>query len=798
MTSARVSPHPLGVPRWILLLLCVACLRRSTEAPTTGQLEELLRELPSDCGPLRHLATAADGSLVCLHAGFRFWVTSRGIERSATAAPIEDAAPVEGGWVFVLEESATFAATPVAPLRELGPFPRDVTLVSGPRRPGFQRGAYVRAFEGRVFEANADGTREIAVDFPVDRAVAFGDQRALLSVAGTVVHGAWGELRPVGQVDAATFLRLDATGPVITTLDGEQRRIDGSIVSRSPRRRPTSPDEAIRRLAAVAHAASPLPGSVTRRGDGETATLVGDRLLVRARDGSVASHPTRGSRVVGASSDGWFVESGSRLLHLSRTGSVLAEWPRRTFSNGVGWWGTCEAPASHAPEAFPADACFLDHAGRPRPVRLPDAFVSAHCGDRLYVGTGPIVEHDLRTGRAVEHALGVNGTCGPRGALVEIRVSRVGSAWLVDSDRGPFRAMPFSSGWVYGASNDGELVVRANVGDEAFDLHSRDDGVSWRRVTLGERILCDASGCFTDSPEGYVAVVSLPTASTSPSSERGVERPDPYEDGWGALVPFELSCERQVVRGARSPERVTLVDANRFAVRELDGQRWEASVEGATFVRSSVLAIGARVVVTRASCGRVFRLAPEGVVELRRPPPRPLVRCPRDVRGLASRRALVEPDGRVVVLWVDDCAAEVRRFDSRGRVLAYRRFETHDGGHYDFATHDARTYVARIARAAPYELIPIAPDEMPKRLDLPPLRQWSPRICRDDEPAGSEFVGLLLPPHGMARLRRVPDGDVCVLGSIGEDGFVARGGQLVRRFREEGVQYEERCSLAVE
>jgi hypothetical protein len=243
---------------------------------------------------------------------------------------------------------------------------------------------------------------------------------------------------------------------------------------------------------------------------------------------------------------------------------------------------------------------------------------------------------------------------------------------------------------------------------------------------------------------------------------------------------------------------VTLLAANRFAVDEPDGDRWEASVEDATFVRSSVLAIGARVVVTRASCGRVFRLAPEGAVELRRPPPRPLVRCPRDVRGLASRRALVEPDGRVVVLWVDDCAAEVRRFDSRGRVLAYRRFETRDGGHYDFATHDARTYVARIARAAPYELIPIAPDEMPQRLDLPPLRQWSPRICHDDEPAGAEFVGLLFPPHGMARLRRLPDGDVCVRGSIGEDGFVARRGQLVRRFRDDGVRYEEGCSLVVE
>ncbi len=780
------------------MALCVACVGRGTGAPTTSLVEESPLALPSDCGPLRHLATADDGSLVCLHAGFRFWVTSRGIERSATAAPIEDAALVEGGWVFVLEESATFAATPVAPLRELGPFPRDVTLVSGPRRPSFQHRAFVRAFEGRVFEADAEGTREMAVDFPVERAVAFGDQRALLSVAGTVVHGAWDELRPVGQVDAATFLRLDAMGPVITTLEGEQRRIDGSIVSRSPRRRPTSPDEAIQRLAAVAHAASPLPGSVTRRGDGETAVLVGDRLLVRSRDGSVTSHRARGSWVVGASSDGWFVESGSQLLHLSRTGSVLAEWPRRTFSSGVGWWGTCEVPTSGGPQALPADACFLDRDGRPRPVRLHDAFVAAHCGDRLYVGTGPIVEHDLRTGGVVEHAWGVNGTCGPRGALVDIRVPRGGSPRLIDSDRGPFRAMPISRGWVYGASNDGELVVRGNVGDESFDLHSRDDGVSWRRVSLGERTHCDARGCFTDSPEGYVAVASLPTASASPRRERRVARPDPYEDGWGTLVPFELRCERHVVRGARSAERVTLLAANRFAVDEPDGDRWEASVEDATFVRSSVLAIGARVVVTRASCGRVFRLAPEGAVELRRPPPRPLVRCPRDVRGLASRRALVEPDGRVVVLWVDDCAAEVRRFDSRGRVLAYRRFETRDGGHYDFATHDARTYVARIARAAPYELIPIAPDEMPQRLDLPPLRQWSPRICHDDEPAGAEFVGLLFPPHGMARLRRLPDGDVCVRGSIGEDGFVARRGQLVRRFRDDGVRYEEGCSLVVE
>ena len=798
MTSARVSTHPLGVPRWILLLLCVACIRRSTEAPTTSQVEESTPELPSDCGPLRHLATADDGSLVCLHAGFRFWVTSRGIERSATAAPIEDAAPVEGGWVFVLENSATFATTPVAPLRELGPFPRDVTLVSGPRRASFQHGAFVRAFEGRVFEADAEGTREIVVDFPVERAVAFGDQRALLSMAGTVVHGAWGELRPVGQVDAATFLRLDATGPVITTIDGEQRRIDGSIVSRLPRRRPTSPDETIQRLAAVAHAASPLSDSVTRRGDGETAVLVRHRLLVRTRDGRVTSHRARGSWVVGASSDGWFVQSGPHLLHLSRAGSVLAEWPRRTFSNGVGWWGTCDEPASHVPETFPANACFLDHTGRPRPVRLHDAYVVAQCGDRLFVGTWAVVEHDLATGRVVEHDLGPGGTCGSRGALVDIRVRRTGEAWLTDSDRGPLRALPFSSGWVYGASDDGELVVRASLGDESFDLHSRDDGVSWRRVTLGERTQCDARGCFTDSPEGYVAVASLPTASTSPPRERGVERPDPYEDGWGALVPFELSCERHVVRGTRSSERVTLVAANRFAVREPDGERWEASVEEATFVRSSVLAIGARVVVTRASCGRVFRLAPEGVVELRRPPPRPHFRCPRDVRGLASRRALVEPDGHVVVLWVDDCAAEVRRFDSQGRVLAYRRFETRDGGHYDFATHDARTYVARIALAAPYELIPLAPDEMPKRLELPPLRQWSPRICRDDEPAGAAFVGLLFPPHGMARLRRVPHGDVCVLGSTGEDGFVARGGQLVRRFREEGVQYEERCSLGVE
>jgi len=92
----------------------------------------------------------------------------------------------------------------------------------------------------------------------------------------------------------------------------------------------------------------------------------------------------------------------------------------------------------------------------------------------------------------------------------------------------------------------------------------------------------------------------------------------------------------------------------------------------------------------------------------------------------------------------------------------------------------------------------VEPRVLPARLDLPPLRRWSPRVCREDEPAGFDFRALNLPPHGSVRLRLGVDGNVCVLGSTGENSFVARNGRLVRRVKNRGRFVEEQCEIRAE
>lgn len=206
-----------------------------------------------------------------------------------------------------------------------------------------------------------------------------------------------------------------------------------------------------------------------------------------------------------------------------------------------------------------------------------------------------------------------------------------------------------------------------------------------------------------------------------------------------------------------------------------------------------VLALGSRVVVVVTNDDRVLRLAPEGVVELL--PSTPLVGVCPNGRGNVAHNAIVEANGEVVVTWTDDCVVAVRRFGARGEVLAERRLANNDRTLYVFALRDGRARLARLFGRPPYELVSIDPAEMPARLDLPPLRRWRPRVCRDDEPPGTDFDGLLFPPHGMARLRQADAGDVCILGSIGHDGFTALDGRLVRRVHENGRDYEERCAL---
>ncbi|MCA9617352.1 MAG: hypothetical protein KC586_31535, partial [Myxococcales bacterium] len=577
--------------------------------------------------------------------------------------------------------------------------------------------------------------------------------------------------------DAAYALRLDGEGPVFTTIDGALRRIDGSVAE--VRREAVATGPRIDELVVLAHATAPLPESVMRRGDGAMAALAGGRLLIRSREGRVSSVPARGHRVVAAAIEGWFIDDTRRLLHLSDEGRVLAEWPRRTLPNdAVGWWGACDAPAATEPER-PGDACFLDLEGRPRPARLR-RWDNQQCGNRVF--EYPNRMHDLVTGEIVERdRFGLFGLCGPRGDLVYFTYTSRDSVWLGSSDRGLVRPLPFDTASLIGASDDGELVAAVSRDERDFTVHSVDAGASWRRVEVGDDVQCAARGCFTESEHGYVAVSSLPTLPMAPREPRAA--PDfVLGDGWLEPPPFTLSCERSVV--APRSEHITPRAPDRIAVREPDGSVWEATVEGAMLEPLWVLAVGSRVVVVTTNDDRVFRLAPDGVVELR-PSTAPVGVC-LGGRCDVSSRVVVEASGEVIVAWTGERLVTVRRFDTRGHVLAERRLTTNEYTVYVFASRDGRTRLARLVGLPPYELVPIDPAELPARLMLPPRSAWHPRICRDGEPAGTDFDGLFFVPHGMARLRLTDEGDVCVLGSIGVDGFVARSGKLVRWVRENG------------
>lgn len=741
---------------------------------------------------MRHLATARDGSLVCLHAGFRFWLTTDGIERSATSAEITEAAEVEGGWIFTSNESASSATTPVAPLRDLGAFPRYPYLWQRPPPPSGQYGALVRARDGRVFEADADGVREIELPFPVHDALAYGEHRVLRTPAGVVVHGRWDALRTVPLEDSVRIVRLDAHGPVLSTLQGERRRVDGRRVDAPARRRSQpSTHPQLRHLEVLAHASSPFRGVVRRR-DGAAAAVRSGRLLIRSRDGSVRAHDTTGDQVIAGVDGGWLLHRRG-TLHVAEDGNVLRNWPRLSLRGVRGWWGSCEGSGEREPDARPAEACVLDSAARPRPVRLfGETF--AQCGDRVYERVDDrVVVHDLVRGRFEEARYHVvSGTCGPNDRWVFFG-QRGGRRWLADASGELLRETPFEEGWLLGMSDDGEIVARVRPeGHWGVEIvaHSLDAGRTWHQVDLGTQTDCTARGCFTDSPDGYVAVASLPTLPLPVIwSDRPTYDRDAYLDDWNRAAPFAVECEPSTT-GARAALRLRA--GNRMEVREASGASWEVALDP-SIVRLWPLAVAPNLVVLRAGC-RVFRVSPEGSVEL----PRPIdhyLGCFAERRGEARPDAVIERDGNVVVSWAGSCVVGVRRFDARGRVLSTRRLDTREPTTWSLTTRGEHIYLARFNGPPPYELVPLSPGELPARLDLPPLRRWSPRVCRENEPAGFDFRALNLPPHGSVRLRLGDDGDVCVLGSTGDNGFVARSGRLVRGVKNRGRSVEDECEI---
>lgn len=745
--------------------------------------------LPTTCGPLHHLATLDDGSLLCHHEGFRFWLTHVGIQVSARGPRVRDAAPVDGGWVFsCVDDVARFATTPVGSWRALGPMPDDGTVLVRLESSG-QKGALLTTARGRVYEADATGVRVLDVPFPVRQALAFGGHRLIVSDHGTVAHGTWATLRAVPTVDFVVRVALDARGPLVHHVDLQRRRLDGTIVPSSFA--DDHDDPRIQRLVEAAHAALPFESSVPRFHDGALAAVVGQWLVVRRSD-DVRSFwlPTRHLHVVRGDLGGWRLGGfdGDGIARITDDGAIVSRWGRSSASGTEVWWGSCDAPQDTAPTLFPALACVLDAHGRSREVQL-HGLPYAQCGNRIYAITSrTTVIHDVATGaRSTIDDDTQDGTC-LGDELVVVR--RRGDTATFGALGGDHRTLPWPRPELAGVSGAGEVVVFS--GEDTH--HSVDEGRTWRRVADGSRIDCSAVGCFTDHDErGYVAIRDLPTEPPEDSS-RVAPRPLAstdwtHDDLWGfQRAPFELDCARHP-RDERPPVRWA---AGRLEVAS-EESRWTAPLER-TALPYRTLAVGERVVVLRAGCGRVLRVAPDGVVVLDRPDVESRVshlgECGQP-RPLAAR---VEADGHVAVSWIDECSAIAARFAADGRLRHARRFAVGGDNWIDLAMRDGKAHVA-LLWADRGELAPLDPRELPRWLRLPPLTRWTPHVCADGS-RGTEFHALWLSRAvGGMELRLDDQGGVCVLGSMGANGYRARDGQLVRRVREGSSWFEERCSL---
>lgn len=745
--------------------------------------------LPSTCFPLQHLATLEDGSLLCHHEGFRLWLTHEEVLVSEPGPTVRDAAPVEGGWVFSCDDDvARFATTPVGPWRSLGPMPsNDWPSVAIPPDASGQRGALLTANGGRVYEANATGVRVHDVPFPVRRALAFGEQRLLLSDHGVVAFGTWSALRVVPLVYGVLHVDLDDRGPILY-FDGAGRRLDGTEVP-LPSDAPVD-DAPMARLLERAHAASPFLESVVRAHDGAVAAVIGTRLVIRRGTGAYSVRlPSdwHHGDVLRGDLGGWHVSGADgEILRITDDGVLESRWPPTPFRDLTGWVGSCAAPRRDTELVTRGPACVLDSRGRPTELELA-GWPYAQCGDLVYMHGRSTTVHDLVSGERTTFAEPPSGTCGLGNTLVDVHQEDGGTGphhtVLRTLGRRDEHVVPVDRATRVAASPSGEVVVDGDVA-----VHSLDAGRTWRHVELGERVDCSTIGCFTNHPTlGYVPVADVPTA---PEASPPSEPPDPsvrwsFDDDWVSEAPFELDCTRRPTR-----ERPSV----RWAAGRLEvvteTTRWSAPLER-TALPYITLAVSDRAVVLGAACGRVLLVTPDRVVAL----PRPALfatghdGCDLDVAFVQAR---LESEGTVATLWSTECVTVAARFAATGRLLHARRLLVMRDDLVDLAMRDGRAGVAYLLHDRG-EVVPLDPNELPRWLRLPPPTRWTPRVCSDDF-LGTELTALWLPDRRVGVKLRIDDrGDVCVAGSA--DGLRAQRGSLVRLVREGRSWLEERCTL---
>lgn len=714
-----------------------------------------------------------------------------GVAVSDPGPPIAATAEVDGGWLFELADGS-FARSESA-LGPLAPFAVDVPTDSArpPTRydwPHEHRGALAVVREGRVFEIDLAGAREIDTPWPAKDVVALGgDQRLVVLLGGGLMRGAWDALQSVPLAGPVRGARTHL-GRMAVLSGGRWVEVDGADLAPRPSRclLRAAPREArdsvLRELLArdlVADAPTPFFDRHRTRADGAESWVLGDTLFRRAPDGAISSVPIEADRCRPHASDdaGWWLACERALVRVGDDGSVSYVRGREPLPRVAGWWGSCERGPRVGRNSEGALVCVAGANGATHEIRMHGEAI-ARCGDTLYSSTDEkLFARSLTDGRVREvagRALG-RATCLPDGALAMLdeglRIWRDG----VEPRELPFDALGID------ASGRGELVVTHGP----YVASSVDEGRTWRVVELApdEALRC-GKRCEAVAARRRL-LDELPTSD-------GVRylHTEPYR---GREVR-ERRPEEPTLRCTHSPIEPRLrVEGDRLEVRHDDGFRavpLERDDPHVLLLGDDDLVVDDGGVLARATFGWRTRRT-----TLEHPPGPGWDACRRCGMWVGARFVAHDRAGRLVVL-SSICDTELTRYHDDGTVQATRHLFAGSTLAFDaseaFAVFELAAENPDSRRVVAYPLDPT----QPTRLWTAPRAH---RICRDGERGDwtwHSHDGLEGDGVRASTVLEITADDACVSElRNGPSRLVASGGRLVGAVRSGDAWVQASCEV---